>query len=164
MGPGSGTLPLEIAWLAPQWHPVDCGATPVECFVAQHGWAADIVLTVDSQYTSAAFLRRQHQPGVPVLGRWRHHRCLSLPPPPYRGFGRPAVRGRKVKLHDQRTLPRPDAEETWELAPGGRLEGRQGTDVRLHAWPTPALALDRVVAYKADGPPRSKRPLWRLCR
>jgi hypothetical protein len=160
VGPGSWTLPLEIAWIAPQWSPVDFGATQVEGFVAQQGWEAETVLTVDAQYTNRAFLPRMKALGVPVLGRLRNNRCFYLPPPPYRGFGRPAVRGRKVKLSDQRTLPRVDAVERWEVATGGHVEVRRWDDLRLHAWPTQRLVLYRVVEYKADGQPRYKRPLW----
>jgi hypothetical protein len=160
VGPGSWTLPLEIAWLAPQWSVVDFGATQLESFVAQHGWTEQTVLLVDAEYTNKAFLPRLKALGVPVLGRLRNNRCFYLPPPPYRGFGRPAVRGRKVKLSDQRTLPRVEAVARWELETGGHVEVSRWDDLRLHAWPQQRLVLYRVVEYKADGTARYQRPLW----
>ena len=85
---------------------------------------------------------------------------LYLPPPPYAGFGRPRVRGRKLKLSDQRTLPSPDHCQRVETGPGGWYEISQWTDVRMWKWPPQPLALYRVWEYKADGTRRYKRPLW----
>lgn len=101
-----------------------------------------------------------HQLGVNVLGRVRSNRCFYLPPPPYAGQGRPRVRGRKIKLNDQRTLPRPGEVAEWELPNGGRIEVSRWDDVRLKSWPEQSLALYRVWEYGADGHQRYGRPLW----
>jgi hypothetical protein len=160
VGPGSWTLPLEIAWFSPQSDPLSFGAAQIEQFVKQHGWLPEQVLAVDAQYTVATFLKPVHECGVPMLGRVRNNRCFYLPPPEYSGFGRPAVRGRKFKLNDARTLPPIDAQQEEKLEGGGRIEVSGWNDVRMKQWPGQALCLYRVVEYKADGKPRYKRPLW----
>src|SRR2546422_6368684 len=160
VGEGSWTLTLEIAWMPPACGPVSFGVAQLECFVTEHGWKSEEALAVDAQYTVAPFLRPVHELGVPVLGRVRSNRCFYLPPPPYPGAGRPRVRGRKLKLNDQRTLPRPELESEWELPTGGRVEVSRWDDVRLKQWPQQPLALYRVIEYRANGKPRYKRPLW----
>lgn len=160
VGEASWTLPLEIAWMPVECGPVSFGVAQLECFVKEQGWRVDEVLCVDAQYTVEPFLRPVHELGVPILGRARSNRCFYLPPPPYAGFGRPAVRGRKVKINDARTLPRIDAQEQWELGGGRRIEVSRWNDLRIKKWPTQALTLYRVIEYKADGQPRYKRPLW----
>jgi hypothetical protein len=160
VGPGSWTLPLEIAWFSPQSDPLRFGAAQIEEFVTQHGWSPEQVLAVDAQYTVASFLQPVHECGVAVLGRVRNNRNFYLPPPEYRGCGRPAVRGRRIKLNDARTWPPIEAREAWPLAGGGRLEVSRWNDVRMKQWPTQRLSLYRVMEYKADGKTRYKRPLW----
>jgi hypothetical protein len=162
VGEGSWTLPLEIAWVPPEWGPLRYGAAQVAAFVQAHGWGAAEVLAVDAHYTVEPFLRPVQQVGVPVLGRVRSNRTFYLPPPPYRGVGRPCVRGRKLKLNDQRTLPPPESESAWELPTGGRCEVRRWREVRLRQWPAQPLVLYRVIEYRADGRPRYRRPLWLL--
>jgi hypothetical protein len=117
-------------------------------------------LVVDAQYTAEPLVRPVHDLGIPVLGRVSSHRCFFLPPPPYSGFGRPRVRGRKLKLNDQRTLPRPETKQEWEWGDGRRVEVSRWEDVRMRQWPTQPLALYRVVEYRADGNSRYPRPLW----
>lgn len=160
VGEGSWTLPLEIAWFSPQTDPLNFGAEQIEQFVKQRGWLPEQVLAVDAQYTVAPFLNPVHECGVPILGRVRNNRCFYLPPPEYSGFGRPAVRGRKIKLNDARTLPAIDEREEWKLEGGGRIEVSRWNDVRMKQWPTQKLLLYRVIEYKADGQGRYKRPLW----
>jgi hypothetical protein len=160
VGEGSWTLPLEIAWFSPQSDPLNFGAEQLEQFVKQHGWSADQVLAVDAQYTVAPFLKPVHECGVSALGRVRNNRAFYLPPPEYSGFGRPAVRGRQLKLNDARTLPRVDEREEWKLENGGRIEVSRWNDVRMKQWPTQKLSLYRVIEYKEDGKTRYKRPLW----
>lgn len=160
VGAGSWTLPLEIAWFSPQSDPLNFGAEQIEQFVKQHGWLPEQVLAVDAQYTVAPFLKPVHECGVSVLGRVRNNRCFYLPPPEYSGFGRPAVRGRKIKLNDARTLPPVDEQEDWQLEGGASVEVSRWNDLRMKQWPTQKLSLYRVIEYKADGKMRYKRPLW----
>lgn len=160
VGEGSWTLPLEIGWIPPNSNPLTYGVVQVEQFVKRHGWSEDQALAVDAQYTVEPFLNPVHQLGVPILGRVASNRTFYLPPPPYPGFGRPAVRGRKIKLNDGRTLPKIDAQDEWELEGGGRIEVSRWDEVRMRQWPGQRLALYRVMEYKADGKPRYKRPLW----
>lgn len=160
VGAGSWTLPLEIGWIPPQSHPITYGVAQLEEFVKRHGWPARQVLTVDAQYSVEPFLHPVQGLGIPVLGRVASNRVFFLPPPPYPGFGRPPVRGRKIKLNDARTLPALDAKDEWELAGGGRLEVSRWDNIRMRKWPGQRLALYRVIEYKADGKPRYKRPLW----
>jgi hypothetical protein len=160
VGEGSWTLPLEIAWFSPQSDPLNFGVAQLEEFAKQHGWSQDQVLTVDAQYTVAPFLKPVHELGVPILGRTRSNRCFYLPPPEYSGFGRPAVRGRKIKLNDAGTLPPIDVQDEWELEDGGRVEVSRWDDVRIRQWLAQRLVLYRVIEYKADGGRRYKRPLW----
>jgi len=160
VGPGSWTLPLEIACFSPRSDPLSFGAAQLEQFVQQHGWMPEQVLAVDAQYTVATFLQPVHELGIPILGRVRNNRCFYLPPPAYSGFGRPPVRGRKFKLNDARTLPPCAAQDEWPLAGGGRSVVSRWDDVRMRQWPTQRLLLYRVIEYKADGQRRYPRPLW----
>jgi hypothetical protein len=160
VGPGSWTLPLEIAWFSPQADPLSFGAAQLKQFISQHGWSQDQALAVDAQYAVAPFLKPVHELGVPILGRVRNNRCFYLPPPQYSGFGRPRVRGRKIKLNDARTMPPIAAREEWRLEGGGRIEVCRWDDVRMRQWPQQRLILYRVIEYKADGERRYKRPLW----
>lgn len=132
----------------------------MEEFVKRHGWSERQVLAVDAQYTVEPFLNPVHGLGIPVLGRVASNRVFFLPPPAYQGFGRPPVRGRKIKLNDARTLPNTDSNDEWELEGGGRIEVSRWDDIRMRKWPGQRLALYRVIEYKADGKPRYKRPLW----
>ncbi len=119
----------------------------------------DAPKAVDAQYTTEPFLSPVHDLGIPVLGRVANNRVFFLPPP-YPGFGRPRVRGRKIKLNDARTLPAIDAKDEWEIEGGSRIEVSRWDDIRMRKWPGQRLALYRVIEYKADGKPRYKRPLW----
>jgi len=69
------------------------------------------------------------------MGRVRSNRCFYLPPPPDRGCGKPAVRGRKIKLNDPRTLPAAEAGEEAQLAAGGCIAvSRWGGQTRRFKW------------------------------
>lgn len=159
-GEGSWVLPSEIAWIPPGVHPATYGVVQIEQFVKRYGWPCDQILDVDAGYTVEPFLRPVHEAGVPILGRVAAHRCFFLPPPPYRGVGRPPVRGRKIKLNDGRTLPPIDQREERQLPGGGRIEVSRWNDLRMRKWPTQRLLLYRVIEYRPDGKPRYKRPLW----
>ena len=160
VGPGSWYLPLEIGLIPVGQAPTQFGATQVGAYVQRWGWQPDEILAVDAAYTNAPTLRPLVAAGVNTLGRVSSKRVFYLPPPPYAGFGRPRVRGRKLKLSDQRTLPSPDHCQRVETGPGGWYEISQWTDVRMWQWPPQPLALYRVWEYKADGTRRYKRPLW----
>jgi DDE superfamily endonuclease len=160
VGEGSWTLPLEIGWIPPKSNPIAYGRAQLDEFVKRHGWPQKQVLAVDAQYTVEPFLNPVHQLGIPVLGRVASNRVFFLPPPSYPGFGRPRVRGRKIKLNDARTLPRIDARQEWELADGRTTEVSRWDDIRMRKWPGQRLALYRVIEYQASGKPRYRRPLW----
>src|SRR5262249_28342729 len=100
---------------------------------------------------SSRFRRPVHELGLSVLGRVASNRVFYLGPPAYRGFGRPPVRGRKIKLNDARTLPPIDAQDEWKLEAGGRIEVSRWDDVRMRQWPAQQLVLYRVIEYRADG-------------
>jgi hypothetical protein len=113
-GEGSWVLPVEIAWIPPGVHPSTYGVVQIEQFVKLYGWPKDQILGVDAGYTVEPFLIPVHPAGVPILGRVTPNRCFFLPPP-YRGVGRPPVRGRKIKLNDGRTLAPIDEREERQL-------------------------------------------------
>ena len=157
---GSWMLPLEMAVIPVEQSPTACGAAQVVDYVRRYGWQPQEVLAVDAAYTNEPTLRPMVAAGVNVLGRVSSKRVFYLPPPPYRGQGRPRVRGRKLKLHDARTLPEPDQHQRVEVAEGGWYEISQWHDVRMRQWPTQPLVLYRVWEYRADSTRRYKRPLW----
>ncbi len=159
-GPGSWYLPLEIGMIPVGQAPTQFGAAQVVAYVRGWGWQPDEILAVDAAYTNAPTLRPMVAAGLNVLGRVSATRVFYLPPPPYSGFGRPRVRGRKLKLSDQRTLPPPDHYQRVEKADGGWYAISQWADVRMRQWPPQPLGLYRVWEYKADGTPRYQRPLW----
>jgi hypothetical protein len=160
VGEGSWTLPLEIGWIPPKSNPITYGVAQLDEFVKRHGWMPEQILAVDAQYTVEPFLNPVRGLGIPVLGRVASNRVFFLPPPPYPGFGRPRVRGRKIKLNDARTLPERDAKKEWRLENGALVEVSRWDDVRMRKWPGQQLTLYRVIEYGADGKPRYKRPLW----
>jgi DDE superfamily endonuclease len=160
VGAGSWTLPLEIGWIPPDSNPMTYGVAQLGEFVKRHGWPEQQVLTVDAQYTVEPFLNPVHQLGISILGRVASNRVFFLPAPPYSGFGRPRLRGRKIKLNDARRLPQIDAEQEWELEDGRRIEVSRWDDIRMRKWPGQRLALYRLSESKADGQPRYRRPLW----
>jgi hypothetical protein len=121
---GSWHLPLEMALIPVGQSPTEFGAEQVVAVVQQHGWDPDDLLLVDAAYTNAPTLRPITAQGVNVLGRVSSKRVFYLPPPAYSGFGRPRVRGRKIKLNDARTLPEPDATEHVTVQ-DGRDRGRR---------------------------------------
>src|SRR4030095_9171451 len=102
-------------------NPMTYGFAQLDELVKRHGWPEQQVLTVDAQYTVEPFLNPVHQLGISILGRVASNRVFFLPAPPYSGFGRPRLRGRKIKLNDARTLPQIDAEHEWELEDGRRI-------------------------------------------
>lgn len=157
---GSWFLPLEIALIPVEHSPTEFGAEQMVLYVQHYGWEPDEVLAVDAAYTNEPTLRPMVEAGVNVLGRVSSKRVFYLPPPPYSGHGRPRVRGRKIKLNDQRTLPEPDRHQRVAGTGGGWYEISQWQDVRMRKWPTEPLGLYRVWEYKADGTHRYKRPLW----
>jgi hypothetical protein len=160
VGPGSWYLPLEIGVIPVGQAPTQFGAAQVGEYVRHWGWQPDEILAVDAAYTNAPTLRPMVAAGLKVLGRVSAKRVFYLPPPPYAGFGRPRVRGRKLKLSAQRTLPPPAHFPRVETGDGGWYEISQWTDVRMWKWPPQPLSLYRVWEYRADGTPRYKRPLW----
>jgi len=96
-------------------------------------------------------------------GSWTLPLEIGWIPPesnPNPGFGRPRVRGRKIKLNDARMLPQRDAKEEWELENDGRIEVSRWDDVRMRKWLGQRLVLYRVIECRADGKPRYKRLLW----
>jgi hypothetical protein len=97
VGEGSWTLPLEIGWIPPKSYPPTYGMVQIEEFVKRNGWEPTYVLVVDAQYTAEPFLAPVHDLKVSILGRVANNRVFYLPPPTYCGFGRPPVRGRKIK-------------------------------------------------------------------
>jgi len=157
---GSWTLPLEIALVEVGQSATEFGVQQVAGFIKRHGWNPDDVLTVDCAYTNAPTLKPMKEAGANVLGRVSGSRVFYLPPPPYSGFGRPKVRGRKIKLSDARTLPPIDLFEKVVEADGSYYEISRWNDVRMKKWPPQPLVLYRVVEYKANGEQKYKRPLW----
>lgn len=157
---GSWCVPLEIALIPVEQSPTEFGAEQIVDYVRRYGWQPEDVLAVDAAYTNEPTLRPMVEAGVNVLGRVSSKRVFYLPPPPYSGHGRPRVRGRKIKLNDQRTLPEPNWQQRVEGAGGGWYEISQWVDVRMRKWPTQPLVLYRVWEYRADGTRRYKRPLW----
>jgi hypothetical protein len=108
---------------------------------------------VDAAYTNMPTLRPLVAAGLNVLGRVSAKRVFYLPPPPYPGSGRPRVRGHKLQLSDQRTLPLPAYFQRVEKADGGWYEISQWAAVRRWKWPPQPLVL--VMSYNS-----CKRRVW----
>jgi hypothetical protein len=138
---GSWLLPLEMAVIPGESSPTACGAAQLVDSVRRCGWQPEEMLAVDAAYTHAPPLRPRVAAGVNVLGRVSSKRVFYLPPPPYRGHGRPRVRGRNLKLTAQRTLPEPDQHQRVAGAGGSWDEVSQWHDVRMRQGPTQPLGL-----------------------
>lgn len=160
-GPGAWTVPLQIEVVPVEQRPAAFGAHQILAYIREQGWAPNDLLTVDADYTKAPTLRELFEAGSNTLGRISGRRALYLPPPPPTGKrGRPRVRGRKLQLWDQRTVPTPSCHETVTLEDGRRFEISCWADVRMRPWPTQPLVLYRVIEYRKDGTRRYKRPMW----
>ncbi|MCI0562217.1 MAG: transposase [Nitrososphaera sp.] len=157
---GSWFLPLSIEVAEPTLSPTQAGVAQVLAYVTRYGWEPEDVLAVDAAYTNEPTLRPLYEAEVNVIGRVSSRRVFYLPPPPYSGFGRPRVRGRKIKLSDERTLPEASDFQRVELESGGWLEISQYADVRMRKWPKQPLALYRVWEYTPEGKKKYKRALW----
>jgi hypothetical protein len=160
MGAGSWCLPLEIALIDVGFNPGEFGARQVVDFVKRRGWQPESVLVVDAYYTKAPYLRPMREAGVNVMGRVAANRTFYLPPPPYPGRGRPAQKGRKIKLNNARTLPQADLEERVELEGGRYCEVSLWNEVKMKGWLSQPLVLYRVIEYRSDSTKRYPRPLW----
>ena len=160
MGVGSWCLPLEIALIEVGFNAGEFGARQVVDFVKRRGWLSEEVLTVDAYFTKVPFLRPMQEAGANVLGRVASNRTFYLAPPPYSGRGRPAQKGRKIKLNNARTLPQADREEKVELEGGRYCEISCWLEVRMRGWLTQPLVLYRVIEYRSDKTKRYPRPLW----
>lgn len=160
-GPGSWTVPLQIEVVPVDERPASFGSQQIAAYIAEHGWAPDDLLTVDADYTKAPTFKSLFAAGANTLGRISGRRTLYLPPPPPTGKrGRPRVRGSKIKLWDQRTVPAPSCRETVTSEDGRRFEVSRFDEVRMRQWPTQPLVLYRVVEYRKDGTRRYQRPMW----
>lgn len=160
---GSWIVPLEIEVVPVGEGPSAFGARQIVEFIAKQGWEPDEMLTIDAGYTNVPTLRPMVEAGALLLGRISGRRVLFRPPPrapAKRGPGRPRIRGDKIKLWDQRTLPTPALDEAFELDDKRRFEVARYDDVRMRTWPEQRLTLYRVIEYRPDGRRRFKRPLW----
>ena len=125
---------------------------PIVDFILEQGWESDDLLTIDADYTKVPTLKPMLGAGANVLGRISGRRCLFQAPPPRTGRrGRPFVRGAKIKLWDQRTLPAASREQSVTIEQGSRFEISCWDDVRMRQWPEQPMTLYRVVEYRADG-------------
>ena len=160
VGDGSWVLPIEVRLIPVGHAPAAFGARQLVAHIRGHGWSPEQVLAIDAGYTNVPTMRPMVEAGANLMGRISARRVLYLPPPPYSGRGRPAKRGRKLKLSDARTLPDPDQTERVEEGEHGHVEISQWQDVRFREWPEHPVALYRVIECRADGSRRFQRPLW----
>ena len=100
-------------------------------FVKREGWKPTQVLVVDAQYTVEPFLRPVHELKVQILGRVAGNRKFFAPPPEYTGIGRPKVRGEKIRLSDDRTLPPGYVEDEWQASRNTRMKVSRWDNMRL---------------------------------
>lgn len=136
---GSGRLPLERAVSAGERAPPELGAQQGVDYGRRQGWQPAAVLAVAAADPTAPTLRPLVGAGGQVLGRVSAKRVCYLPLPPYRGTGRPRVRGRQLQLSAARPLPEPTPPQRVAVAAGGWSEIGQGQDGRRHQWPTQPL-------------------------
>lgn len=160
---GSWTLPLEIELVPVGQAPGAFGAQQIVAFIASHGWAPDEVLAIDAGYTNVPTLRPMVEASANLLGRISGRRVLFRAPGPRPAKpkrGRPRVYGDRVRLWDQRTLPKASLAEEVRLEDGRRFEVSRYDDLRMRGWAQQSVSLYRVIEYRADGRARFKRPLW----
>ncbi len=70
------------------------------------------------------------------------------------------MRGEKIRLCGDRTLPPGYVEDEWQTSRNTRIEVRHWDNMRLRQWTKKSLSLYRVTEYKANRQTRFKRPLW----
>lgn len=101
----SWTLPLLHERIESTTDPIQKGADQLRRVRA----ALQMRLTSlwDSEYGCAPFVMATADIDADKVVRIRPNRCLWGPPPPYRGWGRPALHGAKFKPADPQTWPEP---------------------------------------------------------
>jgi hypothetical protein len=98
---GSWALPLAHEWLAADQTALEVGAQQVIRLAALS--PVRPLVTMDSAYSGPAWLKATVDGAFDSLGRLRPKRVVYGQPPPYPGFGRPAVHGPALKLRRAET-------------------------------------------------------------
>ena len=162
VGEGICTLALKIGWIPPDSPPITYGAAQIEEFIKRAGWKQTQVLVADARHTVEPFLETVNQLKVPILGRVAGSRTFYKPRDECRGIGLPRVRGHKIQLNDDQTLPAEYIRAEWQTGRNTRFDVRLWDDVRVRQWSDKSLSIYRVIEYRADRQPRFKPPLWLL--
>ncbi len=112
------------------------------------------IVTYDSEYGNASFLKKTAGIEADLLLRLRPNMCLWGAPPPYSGKGRPKVHGHKFKLADSSTWAEPVATCEVEDPKWGtvQIQHWSGLHLRLSA-AHPMQVLRITASAKEEGGP-----------
>jgi len=155
---GSWALPLAHERIASD-------ASPLRMMVAQlrqvcpHLDERGLVL-LDAEYGCAPFVKDSADIPCDKLMRLRSNLCLRTAPPPYPGWGRPAVHGRKFKFRDARTWGKPTETLAVDDPDLGHLLIRLWANLHFLKAPGHPLWVMRIERPHARGTRRDPRVLW----
>jgi hypothetical protein len=119
---GSWCLPLDQRRISPDQTPVETGAAQLKELLREVDFRP--LVTGDSEYACAPFLKERQGAPWDLLLRVRPNRVLYGEPGPYSGRGRPRVHGARFALGDETTWSPPDQEWEGEDPSGKRLHVR----------------------------------------
>jgi hypothetical protein len=170
IGQGYSTLvwlpPGEKGWALPLLHERIASAdAPLAKAAAQLRQACELLpgrpLSLwDSEYGCAPFLQATADIPADKLLRIRPNRCLYGPPPPYQGWGRPPVHGKKFKLADPATWPEPTERRSTTDAKWGAVTVQRWNDLHFRDAPKQPMVLLRIHRLEAKATRRDPQDLW----
>ena len=155
---GSWCLPLDQRRILPEQTPVQAGAAQLKEVLSEVD--ARPLVTGDSEYACASFLKAMKGAACDLLLRVRPNRVLYGEPGPYSGKGRPRVHGSRFALADESTWGPPDQEWEGEDAKGKRLHVRAWEELHFKGAAEVKGTLILVEWPDAKGTRRDPKRLW----
>lgn len=143
--------------------------TPTEVGAAQVTWlkanqTLPSIVTADCDYLTKTMLDTidPQDKRLCLLVRMKGNRVLyRAPEPPKKGQrGRPKSHGQRLKLNDPKTLGKADEVLTVLAEDGSWIEIAIWKNVHVRSHPKLHGSAIRVTAFRPDGQPKFKRPIW----
>ena len=155
---GSWALPLAHEWIGGDQTALEVGAQQVTRLAALS--PSRPLVTMDSAYTGPAWLKATIDGQFDSLGRLRPNRVVYRQPPPYPGFGRPAVHGPALKLRRAETWFSPDEALCVRDPKLGRLEISVWHHMHFREAPNHPVTVIHIHRLEARGTRRDPAHLW----
>ena len=155
---GSWCLPLDQRRISIAQTPVEAGAAQLKELLRKGNCRP--LVTGDSEYACAPFLKEMKGAACDLLLRVRPNRVLYGEPGPYSGIGRPRVHGARFALSEETSWGPPDQEWEGEDASGKRLHVRAWEMLHFKGAAQVKGTLILVEWPDAKGTRRDPKRLW----